>query len=285
MWHNENECLISCGRCPGCTKKRASVWGFRLVKEEERSRSSFFVTLTYDTAYVPITPNGFMTLSKKPQRTPECKYPSDDVQLFFKRLRKIHSKHVYSRIYPIRYYVAGEYGDTRSRPHYHIILFNSNQQDVLNAWTNTDTKEALGSVYFGTVTGASIAYCLKYISKPTRVPLHKRDDRRKEFAYMSKGLGSNYLTPAIIRWHTNDLDTRYYLPLKGGARAPMARYYRERIYSPEQFGYLKGVLEKLTNEKLEQFKKLHGENWSHVQAEKHKAQWQNMYKKQHSSNF
>jgi len=191
MWHEKNQVSISCGRCPGCNKKRASVWGFRLEKEGEQSLSSLFVTLTYDTATVPITRNGFMTLHKKPAPTKKCKHPSDHIQLFFKRLRKIHSKHDYGKLYPIRYYVAGEYGDNNSRPHYHVILFNSNEQDILNAWVEPETQKAYGTIYFGTVTGASIAYSLKYISKQKRIPMHVRDDRRKEFAYMSKGLGAN----------------------------------------------------------------------------------------------
>ena len=46
-------------------KRRTSGWSFRLVKEGERSNSALFVTLTYDTAFVPITKNGYMTLDKK----------------------------------------------------------------------------------------------------------------------------------------------------------------------------------------------------------------------------
>jgi len=44
-----------CGKCPPCKKRRTSGWSFRLMKEEERSKSALFVTLTYDTEYVPIT--------------------------------------------------------------------------------------------------------------------------------------------------------------------------------------------------------------------------------------
>lgn len=109
-----------------------------------------------------------------------------DLQLFFKRLRKKTDGKVI-------YYAVGEYGSNYSRPHYHIILFNAQQQDVITAWTK-DGKE-IGSVYFGQVAEASIGYTLKYISKEKRIPLHANDDRQREFSLMSKGIGKNYINP------------------------------------------------------------------------------------------
>lgn len=155
-----------CGKCPDCLKRRASGWSFRLLQEEKRSSSSAFITLTYDTDHVPITEKGFMTLCKR------------DVQLFFKRLRKLNPEA------KIKYYACGEYGSRSMRPHYHAILFNADNADVLRAWS-LDNK-ALGSVYFGDVSGASVGYCLKYMSKPAKIPLHRNDDRIKEFSLMSK---------------------------------------------------------------------------------------------------
>lgn len=273
MWKEEYQTNIACGRCPGCTKKRASCWGFRLEKEEERSRSSFFITLTYDTASVKFTKNGFLTVDKS------------DCQKFFKRLRKKHNKHAYAKLYPIKYYLAAEYGDTRKRPHYHAIIFNAEEQDIIDAWTNPETKKAIGTIYFGTVNGASIAYSLKYISKPRTIPIHKRDDRTKEFSLMSKGIGSNYLTPAMIHWHKDDLLKRYYIPKKGGQKNAMPKYYREKIYTKEEFGLLKGELEKIQKQNHENFIKLHGENWRHIKSQKDLAAWKKMYKKNLQTSF
>jgi len=97
-----------CGKCPPCKKRRTSGWSFRLVKEGERSLSALFITLTYDTEYVPITSNGYMSLDIK------------DLQKFFKRLRKLTNE-------KLKYYAVGEYGSTKMRPHYHIILYNANK--------------------------------------------------------------------------------------------------------------------------------------------------------------
>lgn len=100
-----------------------------------------------------------------------------DVQKFFKRLRKASTGKA-----RIKYYAVGEYGTQTMRPHYHIILFNA-QKDLLQAAWN------LGEIHIGDVSGATIAYTLKYVSKEGKIPQHKNDMRRPEFSLMSKGLG------------------------------------------------------------------------------------------------
>lgn len=200
---------VPCGKCPPCMLRRINSWVFRLTQEERISTSSAFVTLTYDTDYVPITPRGYMTLQRR------------DPQLFFKRLRKAHPKGT-----RIKYYLAGEYGGKTWRPHYHVILFGADLSLVNDAW-------GLGAVHIGQVTEASIAYTAKYISKGSRVPQHKGDDRVKEFSLMSKKLGANFLTPQQVAYHKADL-TRVCLTTSGGNRIAMPRYYKEKIYSESE---------------------------------------------------
>lgn len=197
---------VPCGKCVPCRRKRVNDWVFRMQKEEERSSSSYFVTLTYDTTTVPISPNGFMTLSKR------------DCQLFMKRLRKLQPD------VKIKYYLVGEYGSQNKRPHYHAIIFNIIKTDyIVEAWQ-------LGSVHIGAVSGASIGYTCKYIDKPARIPEHRNDDRQKEFSLMSKGMGENYLTPAMRRYHLADLN-RNYVILDGGVKSSLPKYYRDKIFS------------------------------------------------------
>lgn len=169
-FHMEREGVwqaFPCGKCEPCLKARTSSWSFRLMQEGKQAEFAHFVTLTYDTTHVPITARGFMSLSKR------------DVQLFFKRLRKLKPN---ARI---KYYVCGEYGGHTMRPHYHAILFNSCPADICKAWT-IDGKP-IGNVHFGDVSGASIGYTLKYMMKEAVIPMHANDDRIKEFALMSKG--------------------------------------------------------------------------------------------------
>ena len=211
---------VPCGKCINCKSRRASTWSSRLMKEYERSQTGYFITLTYDTNYVPITDKGFMSLDKR------------HLQTFFKRLRLWHTDS------SLKYYAVGEYGGKTFRPHYHIILFNANIEFIEKSWSDCVNKKKaifrkLGAVHYGTLTDASVGYTLKYISKAKRIPLHQNDDRIPEFSLMSKGIGLNYLTPKQIQWHLEKPSERMYIPMKDGKKAPLPRYYKERIYSPE----------------------------------------------------
>ncbi len=203
---HEGETLdLPCGKCYECRQNRVNGWSFRLSKELEQSTTAFFITLTYEIP--PMTKNGFMTIDKT------------HVQKFFKRLRKKHDETKGK----IKYYAVGEYGSETNRPHYHIILFNSDIDSISNAWK-------LGHVHSGEVNESSVRYTLKYVCKPTKIPMHQRDDRKKEFSLMSKRMGSNYMTETMIKWHRKDLLNRMYVPLKGGYKIAMPRYYKDKIY-------------------------------------------------------
>jgi len=248
---------VPCSKCPPCKKRRTSGWSFRLVKEGQRSDSALFVTLTYNTEHVPITKNGFMNLDKT------------DVQKFMKRLRKLSDA-------KLKYYVCGEYGSTRMRPHYHLIIFNADKEKVELAWSLN--KKPLGTIYIGEVNEASIGYTLKYMTKKGKIPMHYNDDRLKEFSLMSKGLGSNYLTKEMIKWHRKDLEKRMYCNLPGNKKIAMPRYYKEKIYSKfDKFkisNYVKTLVE-------EQEKKLDlelGENRPQIMVERHLKQFDTMYR-------
>ncbi|WNK13484.1 MAG: replication initiator protein [Microvirus sp.] len=202
---------VPCGKCQGCVVRRASGWSFRLMREERFARSAQFITLTYAPENVCRSPVGRrLTLVKS------------HVQCFVKKLRRLSD-----RPGDIKYYAVGEYGTTFSRPHYHIVLFNSTPQDVSHSWQ-------YGSVYYGTVTSDSVGYCLKYMSKERTIPQYKADDRTPEFGLFSKGLGSNYVTPETIAWHRDDLLGRMYIPIDGGKKIAMPRYYKDLIYTKAQ---------------------------------------------------
>lgn len=199
---------VPCGKCPPCKLRRVQEWVFRLLIEERHSFSSYFITLTYDTQHVPITKNGFMTLDKR------------DVQLFMKRLRKHNSA-------KLTYYTAGEYGDQKYRPHYHMILFNlEDQESIFKAWD-------LGDVHIGKVTGDSIAYTAKYIDKQKRIPLHRNDDRVKEFSLMSKGIGKQFLTDQMVKYYKNDVSRNHVVKGSGHIEA-LPRYYRNKIFTDQE---------------------------------------------------
>lgn len=208
---------VPCGKCYACKQRRAIGWSLRLLNENKYIMSSYFVTLTYNTHFVPITKKGFMTLK------------TTDVQLFFKRLRK-QEKQCGNNL-KITYFLAGEYGSQTKRPHYHIIMYNLQEPlNLVKAWAIK--SKPIGDIHVGQVTGASIGYCLKYISKEKTIPMHENDDRKPEFSLMSKRLGIRYLD-THTRWHNNDATKRCYIPLEDGLKAPMPRYYKDKIFSEE----------------------------------------------------
>lgn len=209
-----DECQVPCGRCIKCTGRRTSAWSFRLMQQYKIAESAYFITLTYAPKYMTreearITPKGFQTLNKR------------DCQLFMKRLRKANPGRT------LKYYLAGEYGSKSARPHYHIILFNADINTISKAWD-------LGEIHFGEVNEASVGYTLKYISKGKTVPVHPNDDRQPEFSLMSKGLGANYLSESIIKYHKADLGNRMYMTLSDGKKISMPRYYKDKIYDEHE---------------------------------------------------
>ena len=103
---------VPCGKCLECRIQYARSWADRCVLEAKQYKYNYFVTLTYDDAFLP-------------NRNSLC---PKDLQLFIKRLRKHYSKK-----YPgvkVRFLASGEYGDLSWRPHYHIILFNCPIDDL-----------------------------------------------------------------------------------------------------------------------------------------------------------
>lgn len=198
------------------------------MQEQKRHASALFVTLTYSPDEVPITANGFMTIHKP------------HVQQFFQTLRddiraycKSESLKAHRRVIPniVKYYACGEYGSDSDRPHYHAIIFGATAEFIERAWRTSDGV-IRGYVHFGDVRGESISYVTKYMMKAGKIPKHKRDDRQPEFQLQSKGIGLNYLTPEIVKYHKDDINRNYVTEL-GGVKVPMPRYYRDRVYTEE----------------------------------------------------
>jgi hypothetical protein len=248
-----------CGKCPACVRRRVSGWAFRLNKQSEQSNSAHFVTLTYNDEHIKKTKNGFETLVKK------------DVQDFFKRLRKLTKQ-------KISYYAVGEYGDSGERPHYHIILFNANPKIVENAWKLNDIT--LGNVHFGDVGDASVGYTLKYISKDKKIPQFNGDDRQKEFALMSKGLGAGYLTDNMVKWHTKgNIENKVYLPLKDGKKAAMPRYYKDKLYDKGQKFRIGVFMRAESQKQADELQDKYGDLYYYKQAEETANDFRRMAKK------
>lgn len=212
--------MLPCGKCLVCLQSKRNDWAFRLSQEHKASKhGALFVTLTYNDKNIP----DYGSLQKR------------DLQLFFKRLRnKSQDK--------IRYYAVGEYGSKSLRPHYHAIIFNTNEADIRKTWE-------LGHVHIGTVTTASVAYVLKYIVQPEVAPQKKiydayteewKEAYQKPFAVMSRayGIGAAYLTDEMVSWHRSG-GKNYALVPGTNTKIRLPRYYKECIWPKRYLPYKK----------------------------------------------
>lgn len=189
---------LPCGQCSGCRLERSRQWAMRCTHEAQMHTDNIFITLTYDNEHLPEDRSLY--------------YPH--FQLFMKRLL-IHGSRKLDR-HGIRFYMAGEYGETFGRPHYHACLFNYDLPDKAlwrvergNPLYTSDILSdlwGLGFCSIGAVTFQSAAYVARYIMKkvtgdaaadhyewidPETGEVH---NRRPEFTNMSRrpGIGSTW---------------------------------------------------------------------------------------------
>lgn len=184
---------LPCGQCVGCRLERSRQWAVRILHEASLHESNSFITLTYDDNHLPAD----FSLNHK------------HFQDFIKRYRK--------RIYPdfLRFYMAGEYGEDYSRPHYHACIFGHRPDDLVLHSKSESGQYIYTSVFLqslwphgyssvGDLTFESAAYVARYIMKKITGPNSDRHyeivdpdtgeitDRKPEYARMSlkPGIGA-----------------------------------------------------------------------------------------------
>jgi len=174
---------VPCGRCAGCRLEHSRQWAMRCMHEKRLHRDSAFLTLTYDNKHLP---SGGSLVKR-------------DLQLFMKKYRRMAGT-------GIRFFACGEYGEKTARPHYHVLLLNSDLQDKQYAkmagsfrlYFSKSLREIWdkGDHYIGEVTFDSCAYvaryCMKKITGPPAEAHYK--GRQPEFIVMSRrpGIGAGY---------------------------------------------------------------------------------------------
>lgn len=257
MYKLNEETSVGCGKCDSCRALQTAHWQFRLMQEEKQSVNACFVTLTYDTKHLPFTPSGFPTLDKKAVPAFVKRVRSFTLRTD-KQIKKFNAGESSKRpkvqndwqtdLPSIKYYAVGEYGHKFKRPHYHLIMYNVHADAILNAWQ-------LGQVHIGTVTGASIGYCLKYIRKRTWEGHFEGDDRQVIFTLQSKNLGVGYLTDAVRNYHQSP--DNYHLTLEGKI-IPMSRYYRDKLYTDQDKEY---ILDELNAKRVKHLKNITEETY------------------------
>lgn len=95
----DNGLLVSCRECWQCRETYISDWVGRCIAEAEDAAATHLVTLTY---------GGGDHIDAR-----VLNY--DHVRAYLKKIR--------SAGYPVRYFCVGEYGSTKGRAHWHMLLF------------------------------------------------------------------------------------------------------------------------------------------------------------------
>jgi len=157
---------LPCGQCVGCRLERSRQWACRCMHEASLYKHNSFITLTYDDDHLPS----------------DRSLHYEDFQKFMKRLRRrfkgleLGKNPELKEPYPIRFYMAGEYGEQYGRPHYHACIFNFDFPDK-TLWKRTPAGSKIyrsksleelwpfGYSSIGDVNFQSAAYVARYIMK------------------------------------------------------------------------------------------------------------------------
>lgn len=140
--------VVGCRNCWQCQDRRINDWVGRCIAETKTAVAAHSVTLTYGR-----DENGEIHHPRSLLLT------YSDFQYYIKALRKAG--------YPCRYFVAGEYGATKGRAHWHAIVFWQEKAPriVERLEKFEDDYWRHGHSYWDQVTPESIRYVAKYIIK------------------------------------------------------------------------------------------------------------------------
>lgn len=177
--------------------------------------ASAFVTLTYSDLCLP--KDG--SLSKR------------TLQLFMKRLRK-------ERMAGLRFFGCGEYGEMTARPHYHLLLFNTDFADKVVYSRVSDgptlyVSEELSRLWpfgenkIGEVNAQTCAYVSQYVMKKAGSSARSYGSREEEFRVMSRRPGIGYTWFEKYHGEAYAHDSA----IVDGKEVPLPRYYDTKFES------------------------------------------------------
>lgn len=243
LMYRKDVMMIPCGQCTGCKLRKRKDWATRMELEaySHDKESIWFITLTYDDDHVPTQNtetgeifkggvNVWRDASERPRTVQTLNV--EDIQLFMKRLRKAVSG-------PLRYFLAGEYGDNTSRPHYHMILYGWNPDDLkpihrLSRFGHYTSDKLIkvwgqGTVDIAQATPETYNYVAGYVTK--KLYGNDKDKYKKmglipPFCVMSRKPG---LGDAWFQENQERLWQQGYIQLTNGKRAAIPEYYWRKL--------------------------------------------------------
>lgn len=221
---------IPCGQCIGCRLEYSRKWADRLMIEAREHKHTWFITLTYDDKHLPYNPIVDQSTGEVTKFVPTLR--KRDVQLFMKSLR--------DAIKPakVRFYAAGEYGEKKYRPHYHLILFGL-ELDDLKFYKCNDLKQPYytseflskvwkdqGYVVVAPATYETMLYTSRYVTKKLKGferVFYELNNIEPPFSLMSRkpGIAGNSFDLDIMECEN--------IILPQGRKASHPRYYQKLL--------------------------------------------------------
>lgn len=248
---------VPCGYCIGCRLERSRQWAMRCLHESKLHDKNCFLTLTINPKNM--NQRGHESLDKR------------DIQLFMKKLKShVRRNEGKKAARNIRFYHCGEYGPSKGRAHYHVLLFGYDFKDKKfwkhskpNKFISITSKFPLyrsaelekiwkmGFSSIGEVTFETAAYVSRYLLKKQygKNALEHYNEINYETGEITKEWQPEYTTmsrrPGIGKgWLDKYLDDVYpkdFVTVKGRSMRP-PRYYDKIIEStnPKMFQKIKG---------------------------------------------
>lgn len=166
---------VPCNQCIGCRMKRARDWAIRCMHEASLYKKNCFITLTYNQEHVPLDGSLHYIHFQEFMKRLRFHYKGHDSIVATRYDKELQCEVQFSH-WPIRFYMAGEYGDDFKRPHFHACIFNFDFPDK-KLWKKTPSGSLIyrseqleklwtsGFSSVGDVTFQSAAYVARYINK------------------------------------------------------------------------------------------------------------------------
>lgn len=260
---------VPCGYCSECLNQKAKSTTFRIMKEVQEHVSNWFVTLTYNDENLPLN----------------YSLVQDEISKFNKKLKVYLNRRGMKSDF--RFYGVGEYGGETARPHYHVIYFGL-ELDDLKFYKKNEFGQILynspflesvwnkGFVVVGEVDVATAAYVARYTEKKQ---LQTKEEKKKfeelglvpEYSRqsMNPGIGANYLEKVVVSitnqcYNENVKDTSFSFP----------KYYMDKVkkimeYSPELLAY-EGYSNMLASDRYTKLILTYGEDCDKILREQEK---------------
>lgn len=223
--------LVGCGKCEACRLQKSSMRALKCKLESLSHKYSLFVTLTYSNEYIPkmrvhilndainlmvekrkmyfydvcernnscgeilsevkMRFSDLDKLRKKTNLGDDLPYLNKyDAQKFMKRLRKNLTKYTDEKI---RYYLVGELGPVHFRPHFHLLLWFSEEQTKQIIHECIHKSWPFGRIDIQKPTGSAASYVAGYLNGFSNLPRVYQTGKCKPFACHSQFLGEKIL--------------------------------------------------------------------------------------------